>query len=242
MKNGTVEGFCGAPPTDIFAVKRRLRAFRAMCRCVQRLHNLRAAHRDLKPGNFLVGGGGVIKLGDFGTTKLLVHGEPDLVPAYTAPVGDLRYSAPEMLGGVAFDRDAAQRADIYSLGAILFEMLTGHRLFTYTLGQRVREFAVSMHQVGEIHRRKVFLGFVEANPRPLPRLRTINPGIPRIVHHELDNLMAAMGAFDFRQRLGQASQAHRLAEICEMRLTLEERRQARQPGPRRVQAQGDTHA
>jgi serine/threonine protein kinase len=34
MKNGTVEGFCGAPPTDIFAVKRRLRAFRAMCRCV----------------------------------------------------------------------------------------------------------------------------------------------------------------------------------------------------------------
>jgi len=102
-------------------------------------------HRDLKPGNVILTTGGAgrsgvtsAKLLDFGLAKLTAHGErPALVgdasaPTQTAPItargtilGTLPYMAPEQLEG----KEADARTDLWALGAVLHEMVTGRRAF-----------------------------------------------------------------------------------------------------------------
>ena len=108
-------------------------------------HKHAIVHRDLKPGNVMLTTGGAgrsgvtaAKLLDFGLAKLTGHGErPALVgdataPTMTAPItergtilGTLQYMAPEQLEG----KEADARTDLWALGAILYEMLTGRRAF-----------------------------------------------------------------------------------------------------------------
>lgn len=84
-----------------------------------------------------------------------------------------------------------------------------------------------MHSVPETKRHALFLQLLDSQPWRVPSVLSLNPSIPRIVHHELDRLISAMAQLDFRKRLPQASDAHRLAEICELRLAIELRRVAR---------------
>jgi Protein kinase domain len=79
-------------------------------------------HRDLKPGNIMVTKDGIVKLMDFGIAK------PVTVSMHTMEgviMGTMQYLAPEQLDG----KDIDVRADIYSLGAVTYEMLTGSRAF-----------------------------------------------------------------------------------------------------------------
>jgi serine/threonine-protein kinase len=79
-------------------------------------------HRDLKPGNIMVTNTGIVKLMDFGIAK------PVTVSMHTMEgviMGTMQYLAPEQLDG----KDIDVRADIYSLGAVMYEMLTGSRAF-----------------------------------------------------------------------------------------------------------------
>jgi serine/threonine protein kinase len=97
---------------------------------VQILSGLGAAHahgilhRDVKPENILLGEHGVAMLTDFGIARRVtvrgVTGDPTLAGT-GLPVGTPQYMAPEQLSG----EDLDQRADIYALGAVLYEMLTG---------------------------------------------------------------------------------------------------------------------
>lgn len=85
-------------------------------------HGRGVLHRDLKPGNLLLDEEGRVKLGDFGLAKLL-DAESDLSLTLTnASMGTPRYMAPEQLGEA--DR-ADERSDVYSLGVVFYEMLTG---------------------------------------------------------------------------------------------------------------------
>jgi serine/threonine protein kinase len=80
-------------------------------------------HRDVSPSNMMVGSTGVLKLTDFGLSKR----PADLRLSQTgAPVGSLYYMSPEQVQGEA---PADERSDIYSLGAVLYELVTGKRAF-----------------------------------------------------------------------------------------------------------------
>jgi serine/threonine protein kinase len=88
--------------------------FTQVCRGVLALHDRRLAHFDLKPGNVFIKGD-VARVGDYGLSKLLTEGRQTLSFGRGTP----HYMAPEML-----KNRADHRADIYSLGVILYESLT----------------------------------------------------------------------------------------------------------------------
>src|SRR5262249_16386356 len=111
-------------------IRQRLELFASICQAVQHAHHKGIVHRDLKPANILVtiiDGRGVPKIIDFGVAKAVSGRLTDesLSTQFGAVVGTLEYMAPEQAGFSGHDIDT--RADIYSLGVILYELLTGLR-------------------------------------------------------------------------------------------------------------------
>jgi non-specific serine/threonine protein kinase/serine/threonine-protein kinase len=103
----------------------RLALFLAICEGVQHAHQRGVIHRDLKPGNVLVDEAGRPKLIDFGLARVFDADLPgaSLHTEAGRVLGTLPYMAPELAGGDPAAVDL--RADVYGLGAILYEMLTG---------------------------------------------------------------------------------------------------------------------
>lgn len=149
--------------------------FREMCKAVQRIHKKKIIHRDLKPGNFLVYNKRCVCLSDFGTAR---YSRPKGTPIrnhYAAPVGDIRYVAPELLfGGLHFSDHHSFCADIYSLGAILFELFTKTILSDYIFKEdEIGAILVNFHTIPENKRIEVFDGFIGgfSKNRELPSIK-----------------------------------------------------------------------
>jgi eukaryotic-like serine/threonine-protein kinase len=122
-------------------------------------HEHGVIHRDLKPANVLFMPDGRVKLADMGIARLL---SPEALTATLTLRGTPRYVSPEQARGDQVD----SRADLYSLGCVLFEMLTGRTPFEGNLA------ALSYAHVHT----------------PAPRVRSIDPAVPT----EMDELVAAM--------------------------------------------------
>ena len=115
-------------------VARRLQLFLNVCRAVSYAHRELVVHRDIKPGNILVDNNGEVKLLDFGICKLLQTQTPET--DHTVDVGLVAltpdYASPEQIRG----DPVTVASDIYSLAAVLYELLTGvkpHKIEEYTL-------------------------------------------------------------------------------------------------------------
>jgi serine/threonine protein kinase len=110
------------------STEERLRLFIAVCRAVQHAHQKGVIHRDLKPSNILVAehdGQPIPKVIDFGIVKATGHRltERTLVTEYGQAIGTPAYMSPEQAEMSGLDVDT--RSDVYSLGAILYELLVG---------------------------------------------------------------------------------------------------------------------
>lgn len=116
----------GLPLTDYANAHRldadsRLRVFLKLCDAVAHAHRQLVVHRDLKPGNILVDTRGEPKLLDFGIAKVLESDNTQDTSATGARFFTRAYAAPEQLRG----EPVTTATDIYALGAVLFELLTG---------------------------------------------------------------------------------------------------------------------
>ena len=130
-------------------------------------HGKGVIHRDVKPSNVLLPPDGGVKLADMGIARLL---SPEALTATLSVRGTAAYISPEQVRGDRVD----SRADLYSLGCVLFEMLTGRTPFEGDLAA---------------------LSYAHTHT-PAPRVRSIDPAVPAAI----DELVAAMLEKDPAQR------------------------------------------
>ena len=193
-------------------------AFRSMCRSVQRIHSRRIAHRDLTPSNFLVMSDSSTRLSDFGTARKVNSTTASLVDRYGSPPGDLRYCAPEMLACLHDeDPSIAIGADIFSLGAILFEMFSGTNLGLHLFGPSFwHDIAQAMVAVKPGHRRRTYDQIIPsiANSRSLPSVAEFRSSVPGCVRDRIDDLYQYLCVIDYRHRPTQFNRTFNKLNTC----------------------------
>ena len=113
------------------SVTERIQLIRTVCAAVQYAHQNLVIHLDLKPSNIVVKPDGTVKLLDFGIARLLRDAgeEAETDASFNVRLFTLAYASPEQIKG----ERVATTSDVYSLGVILYKLLTGHSLFPTSL-------------------------------------------------------------------------------------------------------------
>jgi tetratricopeptide (TPR) repeat protein len=147
LPGGSLDSRFGRDPQQIRPAAELLRTLAA---AVEYAHGQKIVHRDLKPSNVLLSAQGTPKISDFGLAKHIEEAGPSAGTQSGAILGSPSYMAPEQAMGRA--RDVGPRADIYALGAILYEMLTGRPPF---LGTSMMETLVQVRSSDPIAPRQL---------------------------------------------------------------------------------------
>ncbi len=130
-----IDSYCAQ---NICGLRQRLRLIQQTCAAVHYAHRNLIVHRDIKPANLLVTHEGVVKLLDFGIAKLLGNHHRSIEGAHTATA--MRpmtpsHASPEQIQGLPITTSS----DVFSLGVLLFELLTGQRPYSAKSGTRALE-------------------------------------------------------------------------------------------------------
>jgi len=161
----------------------RLKLFLQVCAAVQFAHQNLIVHRDLKPSNIIVTKDGTPKLLDFGIAKLL---SVDSALVETETIGRLftpEYASPEQLRGLPI----TTTSDVYALGVVLYELLSGHRPFS--LASRSAEEIARMITTSEPLKPSVVITRHEAMPHADDGHHSLTPeGISRTREGNVDKL------------------------------------------------------
>jgi tetratricopeptide (TPR) repeat protein len=157
-------------------LRARLAMFRTVCGAVQYAHQNFVVHRDLKPGNILVGADGQPKLLDFGIAKLLAGAgvnESAGVTLVSALTPD--YASPEQVRG----QTVTTATDVYSLGVVLYELLAGRRPFAVR-ADSLEDIVRTICDTDPVPPSAASSGIADAAARPCP---------PRDLRGDLDTIV-----------------------------------------------------
>jgi len=203
--------------------------FKEMCKAVARIHSKKICHRDLKPNNFFLFPKNDLRLGDFGTAKYLDGSMPDIRANYTMFVGHRDYIAPELICQIGLADVHSYAADVFALGAILFEIfskqvLTQH-IFTPDVLSRLLSLQSTMHLAKPRDRLDIYIGVIDTieSSVNIPNIYDFNSFVPNSIKVFLNLLYKDLTLFNFSKRLMDFQAIHRRIDICVLILRNEDK-------------------
>ncbi len=205
--------------------------FGEMCKAVQRIHGKKVCHRDLKPSNFLIFPQkdirNKLRLSDFGTARSFDRNAESLLQRYEGPAGDMTYTSPELLCGLHSEKQCSFSNDLYSLGAILFEMFAkmNLNLILFNDTREIRILINLSHSMRERDRRTTFYDNIKgiARSKPLPDIFAFNREVPNCIKNRLNAFYKSLANLDYRRRPGNFTTIFRQLNICSIILREEKK-------------------
>ena len=207
VKGVSITEYCDA---NTLSTSDRLRLFVEVCHAVQHAHQKGIIHRDIKPTNVMVtlhDGTAVPKVIDFGVAKAMHQRltEKTLFTAYGQFIGTPAYMSPEQAEMSGLDIDT--RSDVYSLGALLYELLTGTTPFDSQSLRRAAYVEIQrMLKEVEPPRPSTCLTTLGAAVGEIAKHRQTDPGaLARLIRGDLDWIVMKALEKDRTRRYGSAS-------------------------------------
>lgn len=165
-----ISKFSVSPFLNLFKRKTKESWCKDLCLSLSYLHNKNIIHRDLKPSNVLIDKNNILKLADFGISKIKNN-------LYSQNIGTYYYMAPELLSNKEYNH----KIDIWSLGLIFYEIWEGHKWISYNEFQNSEELKnyLKTNKVQLYFNktpknfRKIIIKCIDADPKKRPESKDI---------------------------------------------------------------------